>query len=99
MRELAAFFAAVWKDFVALVSGLASVILTFIGLFGTAVSPRIVWTAVVACAVLTGYRVWVVEHRERVRLEAKASSGGRFDVLDSAFSDIKREVTGAMQAI
>jgi hypothetical protein len=74
MHNFRQFFWAIWEDWVARMSGPASVILTFAAvIFGwdSAASAWWLWAAALVCLAFTFYRVWQKEYYERARLQAQ----------------------------
>ncbi len=79
------FFIAVWKDWVSLMSGAASIGLAFWSAFG---SFNATWTqqtlvgAAILCFVIAGYRIWAKEHErwQALRDEIDKFHTGHFTV-------------------
>ena len=69
----ARFLRLLWRDMVALMSGLASVILAVLGAIVQGTLPAwTFWAASAICLIFACYRVWLREHKDR--LEAMAVS-------------------------
>lgn len=70
--SLGKFFVAVWDDWVSLMSGAASLVLSFWGGF-VAVGPEWVQRSLIGagivCFILSAYRVWSTEHKKVEELE------------------------------
>jgi hypothetical protein len=69
-----AFLRAVYKDWVALMSGIASIVLGFFATFTEFAiqhARAMLWAAAAACFVVTSYRVWVREREKVQKLNAK----------------------------
>jgi hypothetical protein len=69
LRDLRDFFASVWDDWITLLSGIASVILTVLGFFGFPAWSF--WVAALACLAVAMFRVWRKEHRANEGLSAR----------------------------
>jgi hypothetical protein len=73
MRELGRYISGFIRDWVALMSGVASIVLTFIGIHrGSPIPNSYVWEAAAICFFIASFRVWLAEHR---RAEAAIKAG------------------------
>jgi hypothetical protein len=69
--DLQGFFLAIFADWVALMSGIASVALTILGVVRKwdALPRRALWVAALICFFFAAARVWTAEHRARLTSE------------------------------
>jgi hypothetical protein len=70
------FFAALWADWVAAMSGGVSVALAFWAVYFPPTDIKagriLLWAAAVICVVYASYRIWASEHRKALALEEEA---------------------------
>ena len=67
MQNFCKFIVAFCSDFVALMSGIASVVLAFVGIaMGTRAPNTAVWTAAALCFLFASYRVWLKGHNKAI---------------------------------
>jgi hypothetical protein len=68
--DLGSFLQAILTDWIALLSGAASVVLSFLGAIGRKELPRWVWwTAAAVCFLLASCRVWTSQYRRANNLQ------------------------------
>ncbi|SRR5713101_2349456 len=71
-ESLQAYLWAFWSDWLALMSGIASVVLTAVGAVSVAPVPSsFFWIAAGFCFVIASYRIWLKEHQQVVELTEK----------------------------
>jgi len=79
--HLKRFAYTIWQDWLALMSGIASVILASIGTFYTNAPPAwLFWVASVVCVVVASYRVWLRECQRADAADAKIAELERPDL-------------------
>jgi hypothetical protein len=64
MRDVLAFLRAIWRDWVARMSGVASVILGVLSATLKEVPTWSFWLAAAICLLIASFRVWRTEHRK-----------------------------------
>jgi hypothetical protein len=69
--DLQGFFSAIFTDWVALMSGITSVVLTILGVVRKwdTLPRRVLWIAALICFFFAAARVWTAEHRVRLAAE------------------------------
>jgi hypothetical protein len=75
------YFAAIWSDWIARMSGIASLIFTilgvysdtFVGIPGANRARLFLWASAILCFLVANYRIWLDEHKKRVAGEPKFS--------------------------
>lgn len=73
-QRVALFLADLWHDWIALLSGVASVALMALGAsFQTTLPPWLFWPASYMCLAFAAYRVWSREHGARTEREGDAA--------------------------
>src|ERR1700683_1211796 len=68
------YFSAVSKTWVGLLSGIASIVLSFYATYWTPSIPEsktILWTAAILCFLLASYKAWAFEHKRYLDERAK----------------------------
>jgi hypothetical protein len=63
------FFAALWADWVARMSGTGSIFLLAVGVWLPTIPRWLVFLVAVICFVMAAIRIWTTEHRRATRLQ------------------------------
>jgi hypothetical protein len=72
MRHLSDFIIGLYSDWASLLSGIASIVLTFLGVFRNAnLPPSAYFIAAAVCFVIACYRVWLKEHLRAIKAEGE----------------------------
>jgi hypothetical protein len=82
VREIRQFLRALWQDWLALMSSLASVTLSAIGAWYEKAMPGLAfWIAAIVCLLFAAFRVWQQEHQTVMQLERSRFSAQRRDYV------------------
>lgn len=71
------YFAAVWADWVARMSGIASIILAFLAAYFEFIvkhGKAVLWITAALCFIIASYRIWAKEHMAVLAAQARFSA-------------------------
>lgn|GEM_PF-3501074 len=78
-----------WGSWLSFMSGLASVVLAFLAVFSPASDngKRYLFGAASACFVIASFRVWLHEHREKLKLEEESGPDVFVEIIPRGISN------------
>ena len=74
------YFAALWADWVARMSGIASVILAFLAAYLEFIvkhGKAVLWVTAALCLIIASYRIWAKEHKAVLAAQAQLGKEGK----------------------